>query len=226
MGKLIVFEGIDGSGKSTQFDLLTDRLAKERRDFRRIRFPQYDEPSSALVKMYLGGEFGDDPDAVNAYAASSFFAVDRYASFMKDWRGYYENGGLILTDRYTTSNAIHQGAKLPAEKRESFFRWLYEYEFDFISLPSPDIVVFMDLDAATATERLKRRQLETGTSADIHERDVSYLEQCVISAAHAADYYQWIKIPCLSGSRERAIEDIHIEIYKLITNVIWGGHHV
>ena len=220
MGKLIVFEGIDGSGKSTQYQLLCDKLAAETRDFMRIRFPRYDKPSSALLKMYLGGEFGDDPDAVNAYAASSFYAVDRFASFVQDWRGYYEGGGLILTDRYTTSNALHQGSKMPPEQRESFFRWLYEFEFDLLGLPEPSAVIFLDIEAEHAMLRLKQRQAKTGTSGDIHERDTSYLQQCAECGRMAASLFNWHRISCFSGDRERSEDELHSEIYNLIMSTL------
>jgi len=216
MGKLIVFEGIDGSGKSTQLNLMCDRLSTEGKDFRLLRFPRYDEPSSALVRMYLGGEFGDDPDAVNAYAASSFFAVDRIASYIQDWRGYYENGGLVMTDRYSTSNAIHQGAKLPPEDRRNYFKWLCEFEFDQMGLPAPDSVVYMDISAKRALRRLERRQAETGTAGDIHENDITYLEECVRCGAQAADHYGWNKISCFSGDNERSADELHGEIYSMI----------
>ena len=213
LGKLIVFEGIDGSGKSTQFELLCDRFSAEKRDFMRLRFPRYDKPSSALLKMYLGGDFGDDPDAVNAYAASSFFAVDRFASFLQDWRVYYESGGLVLTDRYTTSNALHQGAKLPPERREHFFTWLYEYEFGLLGLPAPDLVIYLDIDAKQASQRLSRRQSETGTEGDIHEKDLDYLYHCAQSGAQAANLHNWHKINCFRNVYERDENDIHQEIY-------------
>ena len=128
MGKLIVIEGTDGSGKSTQFRLITQRLDQEKVDFRKIVFPRYDQPSSALIRMYLGGEFGDKPSDVNGYAASAFYAVDRFASYKQDWGAYYEGGGLILSDRYTTSNAVHQTVKQPEAERSEFLRWLYEFE--------------------------------------------------------------------------------------------------
>ena len=145
MGKLIVIEGTDGSGKSTQFKLLTQRLVQEGHAFRQLEFPQYSEPSSALIRMYLGGEFGSKPTDVNAYAASAFYAVDRFASYKKVWGEYYENGGLILSDRYTTSNAVHQASKEPEEKRAAFFDWLYDLEFGKMQLPKPDAVILMDM---------------------------------------------------------------------------------
>ena len=214
MGKLIVFEGIDGSGKSTQFELMCERLSRENHEFKRLVFPRYDEPSSALIKMYLSGEFGDNPDSVNAYAASSFYAVDRYASFVQDWREYYESGGLVLTDRYTTSNALHQGAKMDPVHREHFFRWLYNYEFDLIGLPEPDCVVFMDIETSLAADRLRSRQAETGTDADIHEQDLVYLDSCVESGRQAAALYGWYMIDCASNGHSRSEDDIHNEIYK------------
>lgn len=218
MGKLVVFEGIDGSGKSTQFEMLCRRFSDEGRDFMRVRFPRYDKPSSALLKMYLDGEFGDDPDAVNAYAASSFYAVDRFASFMQDWRKYYEDGGFILTDRYTTSNAIHQGSKASPEQREHFFKWLYDYEFNLLGLPAPDMVVYLSIEAARAARRLSNRQAETGIAGDIHEKDVRYLEQCVQCGKHAAALYSWRAVECFRGDSERSAEDLHREIYDIIVN--------
>ena len=216
MGKLVVFEGIDGSGKTTQFELLCDRLSAEGRDFTRVRFPRYDEPSSALVRMYLGGEFGNSPDAVNAYAASSFYAVDRYASFVQDWRAYYEGGGLVLTDRYTTSNAIHQGAKLPAAQRERFFTWLYEYEFSLMGLPIPDLVIYMDIDSGKAANRLRSRRIKTDTGGDIHENDELYLEQCALCGDQAAGLHNWRRVACFLNGHERTESELHEEIYGLL----------
>ena len=219
-GNLIVFEGIDGSGKSTQYELLCSRLEKEQRDFKRVRFPRYDNPSSALLKMYLNGEFGEDPEAVNAYAASSFFAVDRYASFLQDWGEYYGKGGLILTDRYTTSNALHQGSKLPANEREGFFKWLYDYEFGHLGLPAPDMVIFLNIESARAAQRLRDRQAKTDTVGDIHEKDASYLEQCARSGRQAAQMFNWQWVECFQESRERSEDELHREIYSTIKGFI------
>jgi len=217
LGKLIVFEGIDGSGKSTQFEMICKRFSDEEVNFKRLVFPRYSEPSSTLIKMYLNGEFGDNPDSVNAYAASSFYAVDRYASFAQDWREYYNNGGLILTDRYTTSNALHQGAKIDSGERELFFKWLYDYEFNKIGLPSPDLVIYMDITAEFAATRLKRRQSETGTNADIHENDMTYLKSCAHSGKHAASIFGWQSINCVENDGERDLNEIHSEIYSIIS---------
>ena len=217
MGSLVVFEGIDGSGKSTQFEMMCERLSNEGRQFKRLVFPRYDKQSSALIKMYLSGEFGNDPDSVNAYAASSFYAVDRYASFIQDWREYYENGGLVLTDRYTTSNALHQGAKIVPGQRTHFFNWLYEYEFNLIGLPAPDLVIYIDIDAEFAAKRLQHRQTETGTFADIHENDEAYLRNCTESGRQASIQFGWHMIRSLSDDGiELNKDDIHTEIYNRI----------
>ena len=157
MGKLIVFEGTDGSGKSTQFRLLTERLKRENVNFYRLQFPQYQEPSSALIRMYLGGEFGENPDDVNAYAASTFYAVDRYASYVKTWGDYYRRGGLVLSDRYVTSNAVHQAVKVPPEERRAFLNWLYDLEYQKMGLPRPDLVICLDMPTHLAARLMRGR---------------------------------------------------------------------
>ena len=215
-GKLIVFEGIDGSGKSTQFKLLCQRLEKENVQFKKIVFPQYSEPSSALIRMYLNGEFGNDPEAVNAYAASSFYAVDRYASYIQKWREYYLGGGIIVTDRYTTSNAVHQGSKLAGSKRTAFFKWLYEYEFELLKLPKPDLVIYMDVPLEVSLAQMKKREEETHTHGDIHETDTEYLAKCCESGREASEYYGWRRIRCADGGKMRDAGDIHREIYEML----------
>lgn len=216
MGKLIVFEGTDGSGKSTQFALLTKRLENEGTDFRTIVFPQYSEESSALIRMYLGGEFGKSPADVNAYVASTFYAVDRYASFHKAWGEYYKQGGLIVSDRYTTSNAVHQACKeAPAERRE-FFRWLYELEYEHMELPKPDLVIYLDVPTEITGKLLRKRENATHTTADIHEQNMDYLRNCRQAGTEAAQYYGWTVIDCAKSGEMRSIEDIHEEIYGLV----------
>lgn len=222
MGKLIVIEGSDGSGKSTQFRLLTRRLREEKTAFHKLQFPQYLEPSSALIRMYLGGEFGEQPEDVNAYAASTFYAVDRYASYVKVWREHYQNGGLILSDRYTTSNAVHQAGKVPPEEREEFFRWLYDFEFGKMGLPKPDLVLCLDMPVELAEELMRRREAQTNTHADIHERDEAYLYQCRQMAAEAAKFYGWKVVPCAVNGALRSIEDIHEELYNCVKKCLEG----
>ena len=213
MGKLIVIEGTDGSGKSTQFKRLTERLQEEGKTFQKLVFPQYAEPSSALIRMYLGGEFGSKPTDVNAYAASAFYAVDRYASYKKVWGEYYEQGGLILSDRYTTSNAVHQASKEAPENRNKFLHWLYEFEYDKLGLPRPDLTIYLDVPTDFTEKLLRHREADTNTKADIHEKDMQYLATCRKIGKKAAEFYGWTVISCVKDGAMRSIEDIHREIY-------------
>ena len=214
MGKLIVIEGTDGSGKSTQFRLLTDRLESEQVKFQKLVFPQYSEPSSALIRMYLGGEFGNSPSDVNAYAASAFYSVDRYASYRKVWGKWYEEGGLVVSDRYTTSNAVHQASKEPEDKREGFLNWLYDFEYDKLGLPRPDLVIYLDVPTDFTEKMLRHRETETHTHADIHEQDMQYLATCRRMGRAAAEHYGWTVIRCVRDGAMRSMEDIHEEIYR------------
>ena len=215
-GKLIVLEGIDGSGKSAQYRRLCARFDEMGMAYHHIVFPRYDQESSALIRMYLNGAFGAHPSDVNAYAASTFFAVDRYASYRTDWGEIYENGGLILSDRYTTSNAIHQGSKLPEAELPAFFDWLYDLEYGKLGLPKPDLVIYLDVDLETSLARMKQRQEKNSTKADIHEKDVDYLRRCLHTADMAAEYYGWKRIPFLKDGAERDVDEKNDEIYDLI----------
>ena len=215
-GKLIVFEGTDGSGKSTQFRLLCQRMEAEGIPFRRLVFPQYQEPSSALLRMYLGGEFGSHPSDVNPYAASTFYAVDRYASWKKVWGDYYRSGGLVLSDRYTTSNAVHQAVKCAPAEREGFLRWLDDFEHTKLGLPRPDLVLYLDMPTDQAVALLRRREADTHTHADIHELDTAYLASCRESALQAAQLLGWKVIPCVDASGAlRPVESIQEEVWSL-----------
>ena len=216
MGKLIVIEGTDGSGKSTQFKKLTERLQAEGLIFKTLVFPQYSEPSSALIRMYLGGEFGTKPSDVNAYAASAFYAVDRYASFKKDWGNWYDQGGVIISDRYTTSNAVHQASKETPENRPEFLRWLYEFEYEKLGMPRPDLTIYLDVPTDFTEKMMRSREASTNTKADIHEKDMSYLATCREMGRTASQYYGWKVIPCVRDDEMRSIEDIHQELYALV----------
>lgn len=213
-GRLIVLEGTDGSGKSTQFAKLCQRVQAEGIAFRRLVFPQYQEESSALLRMYLRGEFGKRPEDVNAYAASSFYAVDRYASWKLDWGTYYQEGGLVLSDRYTTSNAVHQGAKLPESEQPAFFDWLYDLEYVKLGLPRPDLVVYLDVDLETSLERMKHRQEKTGKDGDIHEKDVAYLAACLATGSRAAEHYGWKRVDFKKDGQIRELDEKHEEIFS------------
>lgn len=220
-GKLIVIEGTDGSGKSTQFRLLCDRLSAEGRDFTRLVFPQYTEPSSALLRMYLAGEFGSRPADVNPYAASTFYAVDRYASWKKVWGAAYRTGGLILADRYTTSNAVHQGGKVSGGEQTAFFDWLDDFEYNKLGLPVPDAVLYLDMPTERSVELLRARESATHTTGDIHEVDTAYLSLCRQTALKATEHYGWHRISCVDGGGNlRSIEEIHGEIWSIVTDIL------
>lgn len=221
-GKLIVLEGIDGSGKSAQYRRLCAKMERDGLDYHHIVFPRYDKDSSAMLRHYLNGDFGAKPEDVNAYAASTFFAVDRFASYREDWGPIYERGGLILSDRYTTSNAVHQGSKLPEDELHDFFAWLYDLEYVKMGLPRPDLVIYLDVDVETSLTRMRRRQERTCTHADIHEQDARYLERCLQTARKAAAYYGWKSIAFQKNGDERALEEKNEEIYQLIRNIVFS----
>jgi dTMP kinase len=222
MGKLIVIEGTDGSGKSTQFARMQEHLTADGVSFRHIVFPRYWEESSALIRMYLGGQFGSKPTDVNAYAASSFYAVDRFASYKMDWGQWYEEGGVVVSDRYTTSNAVHQASKEAPENREQFLHWLYDFEYNKLGLPRPDLTIYLDVPTDFTEKLLRGREADTGTKADIHEKDMAYLATCREMGRAAAQYYGWQVISCVRDGKMRSIEDIHQEIYALIKACLEG----
>ncbi len=220
MGKLIVIEGLDGSGKSTQLELLYKNLKEKGIDCRTVSFPDYEHPSSTLVKMYLGGEFGQKPEDVNAYAASTFYAVDRYASFKKYWGEYYNNGGTIIAGRYVTSNAVHQNSKLSEDKWEAFLNWLYDFEYNKMGIPKPDKVIFLDMPIEVSQKLMSGRYKGDEDKKDIHERDTDYLEHCRKSALFTADYSGWDKISCAKNGEARTIEDIAEQVLSEVLSVL------
>ena len=216
MGKLIVFEGTDGSGKATQTALLCQTLTERGIPFRRLSFPRYQEESSALIRLYLGGAFGSDPEDVNAYAASTFYSVDRYASYKQDWGGYYEAGGLLIADRYTTSNAVHQASKLPDGEWEKFLDWLFGFEYGLLGLPEPSLVFYLDVPTEVTERLMRERERATHTAADIHEADDAYLRECRENARGVAARCGWQRVDCTRYGRMRGIEDIHEEVYARV----------
>lgn len=222
MGKLIVIEGTDGSGKSTQFRLLSEHMEKDGLTFKHLVFPRYAEESSALIRMYLGGQFGSNPSDVNAYAASSFYAVDRYASYKMDWGKWYEDGGVVLSDRYTTSNAVHQASKEEGEQQKAFLAWLYDFEYSKLGLPRPDLVIYLDVPTDFTEKLLRHRESDTNTKADIHEKDMQYLATCRKTGRAAAAFYGWTVINCVENGQMRSMEDIHQEIYCHVKNALEG----
>lgn len=219
MGKLIVIEGLDGCGKSTQLKLLPAALKANGIDCRSVSFPDYENPSSTLVKMYLGGEFGSHPGDVNAYAASVFYTVDRFASYKTAWGDYYREGGTVVAGRYTTANAVHQTSKLPPELWEDFLDWLYDFEYKKIGIPQPDKVIFLDMPVEVSQQLLSKRYHGDSAKKDIHEQDVKYLEQCRKAAVFTAKYSGWTVISCAQNNAPRPVKaiagDITDEVMKL-----------
>lgn len=214
--RLFVVEGLDGSGKSTQVSLLKAKLESDGTPVRQIKLPDYDDPSSTLVKMYLGGEFGKNPEDVNVYAASSFYAVDRYASFRRHWQKDYENGTLILADRYTTSNAVHQAMKLPESAWENYLSWLADYEYNKLGIPAPDAVIFLDMPVAVSQKLMTARYNGEEAKKDVHEANVSYLNACRKAALFAASKLGWYVVPCADGDEPLPIAQIHARIYEIV----------
>ncbi|MBQ7897714.1 MAG: deoxynucleoside kinase [Clostridia bacterium] len=220
MGILITIDGLDGSGKQTQSEILFERLKREGIDTTLVSFPDYDSSSSALVKMYLGGEFSHDPDAVNAYASSSFFAVDRFASFVKNWKSAYDRGSVIIANRYTTANAIHQLTKIEGDtQRKSFLEWLYDFEFNKLAIPSPDLTLFLEVPVEISLGLINKRSEETGREIDIHENE-GHLKRAYSAALFSAETLGWTTVHCAENGKMRTREDIAEEIYKAVKNAI------
>lgn len=220
-GKLIVLEGTDGSGKATQTRMLVSRLQAENMVVTPLSFPRYDKPSSKLVQMYLYGAFGDDPKAVSPYEASKFYAIDRYCSFVEDWGKTYEEGGVIVTDRYTTANAVHQASKMSKDDRYTFFRWLSKCEYEDMGIPEPDLVIYLDMPLDVTEKLMRQREDLTATKADIHEKDMEYLAQCKEAAMDAALYYGWHIIRCAENGEPKSVEKIHEEVYEVV-KILFG----
>lgn len=222
-GKLIIIDGSDGSGKATQSLKLFERLQQDGYKVKKVEFPDYNSESSALIKMYLNGSFGSDPKTVNPYVASSFYAVDRYASYVTKWKEFYEEGGIILCDRYTTSNMVHQAAKIEDEaEKEKFLDWLWDYEFNLFGLPVPDAVVFLDVPVEYSKKLMEERVNKfTGEEKkDIHERDMDFLRNSYNNAKKIAEKYKWITINCVENNSMYSIEKIHEMVYEHIRRVL------
>lgn len=210
-GKVIVLEGLDGSGKSTQLDLSLGYLKENNVTCRSVSFPNYEALSGKLVRQYLTGEIPCD-GRNGAYAASAIYAADRYISYMTDWKGFYEAGGIVVAGRYTTSNAIYQLTKLPPEEHEYYLNWLCDFEYGKLGLPEPDLVIFLDMPVEVSQKLLDKRYLGDKNKKDIHERNVEFLKECRKSALYAADMCGWKTIDCAAGEYPLAIEDIYSQI--------------
>ena len=217
MGKLFVIEGTDGSGKQTQLQKLEERLNENNIKFKSVSFPNYESSSSSLVKMYLSGEFGSNPNDVSGYIASTFYAVDRYATYKKELEKFYNDGGIILADRYTTANMVHQASKISdLKEREKFLDWLFNLEFGIYGLPKPNRVFFLNMPPNKSKELIKNRinKFSHEKIKDIHERNQEYIIESYNAACSLIDKYDWYEIKCVKDDKIRSIEDIHEEIYS------------
>lgn len=223
MGKLFVIDGTDGSGKQTQSNLLKERLKKDEIDFKSVSFPNYGSPTSTLVKMYLEGDFGENQKDVSPYIASTFYAADRYATFKKDFEEYYNNGGIIIADRYTTSNMIHQaGIIKDKQEREKFLKWLWDFEFNLYGLPIPTEVIFLNMPP-DYTEKLiqdRENKITHEKKKDIIEKNKQNTIDAYNNALELVKKYNWYEIKCVKDDKIRTIEDINDEIYELVKKKI------
>lgn len=222
-GKLIIIEsGSDASGKATQTKILYEKLISEGYNVKKVEYPNYDSNSSALVKMYLNGDFGKNATDVDPYIASTFYAVDRYASYKTEWEKFYKDGGIILADRYTTSNMVHQASKMDEKDRDKYLEWLFDYEFNLYKIPKPDGVIFLDVPVKVSQELMKDRKnkINGENKKDIHESDIKYLEKSYNNSIYIAEKFNWIKINCVINNNLRSIEDISDEIYENVKRII------
>lgn len=219
MGKLFVIDGTDGSGKQTQFEKIVERLKSEGKDIRVVSFPNYESESSSLVKMYLGGKFGEHAKEISPYIASTFYAADRYATYKTQLEDYYKNGGIILADRYTTANMVHQAGKIKDKtEREKFLNWLWDFEFNLYGLPIPTKAIFLNMPTEYAIKLIENREnkITHEQKKDIHERDNEHLKDAYEAACDLVDKYNWYEVKCVIDGKIRSIEDIHEEIYNEI----------
>ena len=220
-GKLIIIEAGDGCGKATQTKLLYDRLNQAGYKVKKIEYPDYESPACTPVKMYLQGEFGGHVDDVNAYAASVLFAVDRYASYRMKWKKDYEEGTIILADRYTTSNMVHQAVKIEDSKmRDEFLSWLWDTEFTKMGLPVPDKVIFLNMPPDISNKLIDNRAKKDNRKKDIHEQDKNYLEKCHEVYHEMANRYDWDIVECAKDNQLRTIEEIHEDVWQKIQGLI------
>ncbi len=216
-GRLIVIEGLDSSGKETQSRLLCEYLEKSGKKVKRVEFPNYKSDSSALVRMYLGGSFGSTPDCVNAYAASTFFAADRYATYKTDFEQFLNDGGIVVADRYTTSNMIHQASKISdGEERNKYLEWLDDFEYNLLGLPKPDKVIFLDMPMEIAQKLMAARanKIDGSEKKDIHERNREYLDATYRAALEVAEKFDWEHVMCGADGEPLSIEEINKEVIK------------
>lgn len=220
MGIFVDLEGLDGSGKTTQTELICKRLKEDGIGFRQIKLPDYDSDSSILVRKYLAGDFGKNAGDVNSYAASVLYAADRFASYTEKWGADYRAGKLIFADRYTPANALYQMTKLDKSEWDSFLEWLFDFEYEKIGIPAPDKVIFLDMPVEVSQRLMTSRYGGDETKKDVHEADVEFLNACREAALYAAEKYGWSVVNCAENGEPLPIEVINDEVYKILLEVL------
>jgi len=229
-GKLIVIEGLDGAGKSTQLKLLSEKTESLNRDnssteIKFITFPDYDSFSGRIIKEYLSGAYSGLDTTDGSYSASCFYAVDRYISFKTNWGGDYIDGKNIISARYTGSNLIYQMAKLKGSQWDDYYNWLYDLEFEKLALPKPDATIFLDMPFEVSEQLLNKRYKENSGCRDMHESDLAFLKTCKRAADYAVIKDGWKKINCAKKNQDnlyvpREIEDINAELLKIVLETL------
>ncbi len=221
MGKFIVIDGLDGSGKGTQSEILKSALEKKGYKVRLLSFPMYECESSSLVRLYLGGALGSDPSETNAYAASSFFAADRYVSYRTDWKkDINDPETIVIANRFTTANAVHQLSKMPREEWDAFLDWLWDYEYNKLGVPSPDLVLYLEMTPEISMALVSRRSEQTGRQKDIHELDPDHLKNSYAAAIYSSEKLGWQRICCYENSEPLSIDNISKMIAEKVHNIL------
>ena len=220
MGIFVDLEGLDGSGKTTQTQLICTRLQQDGIAFKQIKLPDYESDSSILVRKYLAGDFGKNAGDVNAYAASVLYAADRYASFTEKWGKEYNEGKLIFADRYTPANALYQMTKLDKAQWDEYLEWLFDFEYNKIGIPAPDKVIFLDMPVEVSQRLMTARYNGDESKKDVHEANVSFLNACREAALYAAQKYGWSVIECSENGEPLPIEVINDKVYALVLEAL------
>lgn len=210
--KLIVIEGLDGGGKTTQLELLKELYP----NYRYITFPNYNSSSGEIVSSYLKGEYGEKDSTVSAYTASCFYAVDRYTSYKTDWEKDYLGGRTVISARYVSSNAIYQMTKLPHEKWDEYMNWLFDMEYTKFGMPKPNATIFLDMPVEVSRKLLLKRYEGDEQKLDLHESDLNFMNECRKAAMYVAEKENWIVVPCSDKGEPLPIMQIHKTIKEKI----------
>lgn len=210
MGKgiLICLDGCDCSFKETNVKALYNKMLEKGFKVKKLSFPDYSSDSSIFVKMYLSGKFGANPNDINPYTASTFYALDRYSSYHTKWKEYYENGYIIITDRYVTANALHQASKIEnRQEKIKFLDWLWDLEYVKNGIPTPDLVIFLDMpfEIGAIINKNRKNKITGENKKDIHESNLDYLKKSYENALWVAEKYKWHRISCINSKNYNSV---------------------